>query len=67
MSGGRTSEFAPTQTTSVADTAYDVDGYHAQGGIFFVSKETRTQIKPIGHQKDRYEKYSRTKQSNLNY
>jgi hypothetical protein len=31
------------------------------------SKETRTEIQPVGHQKDGYEKYSRAKQSNLNY
>ena len=37
------------------------------GGIFFASKEARTEIKPIGHQKDGYEEYSRAKQSNLNY
>jgi hypothetical protein len=33
----------------------------------FASKETRTEIKPIGQPKDGYEKYSRAKQSNLNY
>jgi hypothetical protein len=35
--------------------------------VSFTSKETRTEVKPIGHPEDGYEKYSRAKQSNLNY
>jgi hypothetical protein len=34
-------------------------------GISFASKETRTEIQPIGHQNDEYEKSSRAKQPNL--
>ena len=36
------------------------------GGARPYSEETRTEVQPVGHQKDGYEKYSRAKQSNLN-